>query len=139
MNLKPKENQEEVRIGDQTIIPIGETVLVPVRENKRKRRTIEMEMAFFDDLKDYDKWKESGIPLEEYLPDVFKDNGDKKVNGRYDWEDTPPVEVDENNLKKDDFYRMEWKETQYHIYRLLLDISSSLSDIKEVLKNEVKK
>ena len=139
MNLKPKENQEEVRIGGQTIIPIGETVLVPVRENKRKRRTIEMEMAFFDDLKDYDKWKESGIPLEEYLPDVFKDNGDKKVNGRYDQDDTPSDKIDENNLTKMNFKEMEWKETQYHIYRLLLEISSSLSDIKEVLKDEIKK
>ena len=42
---------------------------------------------------------------------------------------TPDFTDDNNILSQNDFFRMEWKETQYQLYRLLLNISSSLSNI----------
>lgn len=54
------------------------------------------------------------------------------------WENTPETEPDENNFSEKDFYKLDWRQTQYQIYRLLLNISSSLSDKQEVAKQNDK-
>ena len=47
----------------------------------------------------------------------------------YNMDDTPDPEPDAKNLSEKDFFKMDWKETQYQLYKLLLDISSSLSNM----------
>lgn len=51
---------------------------------------------------------------------------------------TPDYTDDDKILTRNDFFRMDWKETQYQLYRLLVNISSSLSDIQEVAKQNDK-
>ena len=86
--------------------------IVQIRENNNKKPTINLDDGLYDE-----------IPEEYY---------------QYDWQETPKIQKDENNLTQNDFYSMEWKETQYHLYRQLVNISSFLSDIKDVLNNEFK-
>ena len=90
--------------------------LVNINENNHSNKTAtNLDDCLFDD------WE-------------FEDNStiNKEV------ESTPDYMNDNKILTRNDFYRMEWKETQYQIYRLLVNISSSLSDIKEVPKENEK-
>ena len=83
--------------------------LVDIKENKTKKTEINLDDALLD----------SSDFSDEY----------------YDcqWREEPPK--NENDLNQNDFYRMEYKEIQYHIYRQLKNLSSLLSDIKEVVVN----
>lgn len=86
--------------------------LVNIQENKQVKKKINLDDALLDDLE---------FP-EEYYNSQWKEEKTK----------------DENEFNQIDFYRMDYKESQYYIYRQLVSISSLLLDIKEVLKNEKK-
>ena len=103
--LIKKENEKITydAIGNQMIEQV-----VNVRENKTKRRTTQLEDGLFDDE----------------MPDEYFNCS---------WKDTEPIQKEENELTRNDFFTMEYKDIQYLLYRQLLDISSSLSYIKEVL------
>lgn len=88
--------------------------LVNIKESKGNKKTINLDDALMD--------------CDEFPDDYF-------VN---DWQETRTKETDENNLTENDFYRMDFKTIQYHIYRQLVNISSLLSDIQEVLKDDTK-
>ena len=108
--------EKEVNVFGQTLIKKP----FPVRENKEEKKEIELDESLFDDWDFDDDWKET------------------KKEQRYNWDDTPEPAPDENNLSENDFYKMDWKKAQYQIYRLLVNISSSLSDVKEVPKENEK-
>lgn len=116
-----KVNQEINALGQ-----ICNIVSVQIKENTGEKKEINLD----DALKSKPK-KE--INLDDALSDDW-DFDDSQQNTNFNWNDTPAKETDANNLTQNDFFRMEWKETQYQLYRLLLDISSSLSNIKEVAK-----
>ena len=81
--------------------------LVNIKENTYSNKTaINLDDCLFDD------WE-------------FEDNS--AVNNEV--ENTPDYANDDKILTRNDFFKMDWKETQYQIYRLLVNISSSLSDI----------
>ena len=90
--------------------------LVNVKENvKSNRVVINLDDGLFDD------W--------EFEDDTIKNNEVQR---------TPDYTDDNKILTRNDFFRMEWKETQYQIYRLLVNISSSLSDIQDVANKKEK-
>ena len=69
----------------------------------------------------------------------FDDNQQEtKQKKNYDWDDTPDSEQDEKNISENDFYKMNWRKSLYLIYKLLVNISSSLSNIQEVGKENNK-
>lgn len=93
--------------------------LVNIKENTHsKKDELNYDDFVFDDL-DYD-W----------------DFDDTTVNNEV--ERKPDYIDDDRILTRNDFFRMEWKETQYQIYRLLVNISSSLSNVQEVAKQNNK-
>ena len=101
---------------------------VNIRENTGEKKEIKLDEALYDDQKAKPK-KE--INLDDALLDDWDfddDQKETKKEQRYDWQDTPAKETDPNNLTRNDFFKMDWKETQYQLYRLLVNISSSLSN-----------
>lgn len=103
------------------INPLGQAMIhknVIIKENRKEKEKIQLD--------------------EDILNDWCFDDNQQKDNQRYDWDYTPEPEPDENNLSENDFYKMDWKKSQYQIYRLLVNISSSLSNIQEVAKQNDK-
>lgn len=128
-----KVNQEINALGQ-----ICNIVSVQIKENTSEKKEIKLDEALYDGQKSKSK-KE--INLDDALLDDWDfddDQKETKKEQRYDWQDTPAKGIDANNLTQNDFFRMDWKETQYQLYRLLLDISSSLSNIQEVAKQNDK-
>lgn len=123
-----KVNQEINAIGQ-----ICNIVSVQIKENTGKKKEIKLDNA----LKSKPK-KE--ICLDDALLEDwdFEDDASKKENEKNHMMHTPDFTDDNNILSQNDFFRMEWKETQYQLYRLLLNISSSLSNIQEVAKQNDK-
>ena len=68
----------------------------------------------------------------------FEDDAPENENDKNDVMHTPEIVEDDKILTRNDIFRMDWKETQYQLYRLLVNISSSLSDIQEVAKQNDK-
>lgn len=119
------ENGEKV-VKD--INPFGQVIIhkeVIIRENGS------------ENLDDSSQKSKKEIKLDDGLFDDWDFDDDQKEQV-YDWNDTPEPEPDENNLSENDFYRMDWKKAQYQIYRLLVNISSALSNIQEVPKENEK-
>lgn len=120
MNLKPK---EELEIANPAYKFMGyddcgnKEYLVNVKENTHSNKT--------------------ATNLDDYLPDCwdFEDEASENEIEKNDLIHTPEITDDEKILTRNDFFRMDWKEAQYQIYRLLVNISSSLSDMKEVAKD----
>lgn len=96
--------------------------------NEAHRKREEKKQKEFDDM-----IAELGRELEE---EKLGDLPEEYYN--CDWQDTPNTVQDNKSLTQNDFFRMEWKEIQYHLYKQLLSISSLLTDIKEVLSNDRK-
>ena len=73
------------------------------------------------------KIEQDWLELEKELDEKYKKKEDfPEEYYNFNWNDTPEPEPDENNLSKKDFYNMDWRETQYQLYKLLLNISSFL-------------
>lgn len=85
----------------------GNMYLVPVRENRGKKKQTSLEDGLFDDLP------------EDYYFDCNLELPRQK-------------ERDANNLTLSDFQEMELKEIYFHIYQQLKSISLLLSDNREV-------
>ena len=68
----------------------------------------------------------------------FEDDAPENENDKNDVMHTPENVEDDKTLTRNDFFRMDWKETQYQLYRLLVNISSSLSNNQEVAKQNDK-
>ena len=81
--------------------------LTNIRENTNKKQKLNLDDALLDD---------DNFPNEYY---------------KSEWKEDELKEDDD--LSKLDFFRTNSKECQYLIYKQLVSISSSLSDIKEVL------
>lgn len=110
------------------INPLGQVIIhqfVNIRENTGEKEKSNRDEALSEELELLEEW-------------AFDDENETKKEQRFDWEDMPAKETDPNNLSRNDFFRMDWKETQYQLYRLLVNISSSLSDIQEVAKQNDK-
>lgn len=120
--LKAKE-KEEIRCYDQDYWSRR------ADEIKRQQKQKEYEEFEAELQREIEQEKLEQEQLEELPEEYYK----------YDWCDTPKTEPAWKILTRDDFFSMEWRETQYHIYRLLYNISSFLSDIKEVLSDGTKK
>ena len=119
MNLKPKEELENTNPAYQFVgydACGNREYLVNIKENNNSNKTV----SYLDDCL-FDGWE-------------FED--DKISNNNVDR--TPDYTDDDKILTRNDFFRMDWKETQYQLYRLLVNISSSLSDIQEVAKQNDK-
>lgn len=100
------------------INPLGQVMIhqfVNIRENTDEKKENNLDESLLEDL--------------ALLEDLdFDDQKEAKKEQRFDWNDTPAKETDPNNLTRNDFFKMDWKETQYQLYKLLLNISSSLSN-----------
>ena len=100
------------------INPLGQVMIhqfVNIRENTDEKKENNLDESLSEDL--------------ALLEDLdFDDQKEAKKEQRFDWNDTPAKETDQNNLTRNDFFKMDWKETQYQLYKLLLNISSSLSN-----------
>lgn len=84
--------------------------IVPIRENKKVKEEVQLDDGLFYD---------DSLP-EEYYSDL----------------DMPDVkEIDYNNLTKKDFYKMDYKEICYVLYRQINIFISLLSDKQEVCKD----
>ena len=82
---------------------------VPIKENTHSNKTvINLDDALLDDE----------------LPDDYYN---------CEWKEEPPK--DENSLTQIDFMRMDFRECEYHLYKQLVNISSLLSYIKDVVKD----
>ena len=90
-----------------------DSYLVNTRENNAPKKIINLDDALLDD-----------DCLDNDLPDEYYN---------CEWKDEPPK--DENSLTQIDFMRMDFMESQYHIYKQLVNISSLLSYIKDVVKD----
>ena len=113
------ENGEKV---EKSINPLGQVIIkkyITFRENVNEKQEISLDESLLEDFDDDNQLK-------------------TKTEQHYDCEDTPEPESDEKILSEIDFYRMDWKETQYTIYRLLVNIASSLSYVKDVPKENGK-
>lgn len=100
-------------------------------EEKKRQREIDYNPYnwLFDSEEEkeaYYKRKEQNGELEE-LPEEYYN---------CEWKDEPPK--DENSLTQIDFMRMDFRESQYHIYKQLVNISSLLSYIKDVVIDDRK-
>ena len=119
MNLKPKElentNPAYQFVGYDACG--NREYLVNVKENTYSNKTA----TNLDDCL-FDGWD-------------FEDDAPENENDKNDVMHTTEIVEDNKTLKRNDFFKMEWKEAQYQLYRLLVNISSSLSDIKEVAKD----
>ena len=90
---------------------------VPIKENTHSNKSvINLDDALLDD-----------DCLDNELPDEYYN---------CEWKDEPPK--DENSLTQIDFMRMDFRESQYHIYKQLVNISSLLSYIKDVVIDDRK-
>lgn len=126
-----KVNQEINALGQ-----IFNIVSVQVKENTGGKKEIKLDDALLDSRKSKSK-KEINLD-DALLEDWDFDDNQQKKEHRYSQEDTPAKGIDANNLSENDFFKSDWRGSQYQLYKLLLNISSSLSDIKEVLKDETK-
>lgn len=119
MNLKPRElenmNSAYQFVGYDDCG--NKEYLVNVKENTHSNKTA----TNLDDCL-FDGWD-------------FEDDAPENENDKNDVMHTPEIIEDDKTLTRNDFFKMEWKEAQYQLYRLLVNISSSLSDIKEVAKD----
>ena len=115
-----KVNQEINALGQ-----ICNIVSVQIKENTGEKEKSNLDEALPEEIELLEEWD-------------FDDKKETKKEQRFDWDDTPAKEPDENNLSENDFYKMDWKKSQYQIYRLLVNISSSLSNIQEVAKQNDK-
>ena len=99
------------------INPFGQVFIhqfVKINEGKTKiAEKQKLEKQEQDDFEKELKESKEGFPDEYY---------------NYDWDDTPEQKQDEKSLSENDFFKMDLKEIQYQLYRLLLNISSSLSN-----------
>ena len=86
--------------------------LVNTRENNTPKKIINLDDALLDD-----------DCLDE-LPDEYYN---------YEWREEPSK--DKNSLTQIDFMRMDFRECEYHLYKQLVNISSLLSYIKDVVKD----
>ena len=109
---KVSENRKAPTIWYDAIGNQFNEYVVDIKEDEKSREVINLD----DALKD-DDWKD--------FEDCFED---------YCWDDTPAAEEEEKIYTKKEFLDMDYKECQYHIYKQLVDISSSLSYIKDVAK-----
>ena len=126
--------KKEVNVLGQEVVYYN----VPIKENISKKKEIKLDEALLDDWKTKPK---KNIDLDEALLDdwSFDDNQQEtKKEQRYDWESTPENEIDIYHLTENDFFKMDWRRKLFVLYRLLLNISSFLSDIKEVSKENEK-
>ena len=82
---------------------------VNVNENQNEKKTINLDDALLDDFT---------------FPDEYYN---------FSWDDTPVSAKDEKNISQQEFYNMDFKSQLYFVYRQLLEISSFLSDINEVV------
>ena len=89
-----------------------DSYLVNTRENNAPKKIINLDDALLDD----DSLDE--LPAEYY---------------NYEWREEPTK--DENSLTQIDFMRMDFRECEYHLYKQLVNISSLLSYIKDVVKD----
>ena len=105
-----KVNQEINALGQ-----ICNIVSVQIKENTGEKKENNLDASLSEDLALLEDWN-------------FDDQKEAKKEQRFDWNDTPAKETDPNNLTRNDFFKMDWKETQYQLYKLLLNISSSLSN-----------
>lgn len=132
------ENGEKV-VKD--INPLGQVLIhrnMTIRENTNKKEKLNLDDALSNDQK---KNPPEKLNLDDALLDDWDfDNNQQEIKNKqcYNWDDTPEPEPDEINLSENDFYKMDWKKAQYQIYRLLVNISSSLSNIQEVAKQNDK-
>ena len=78
------------------------------------------------------KWK---YEFDHLFDDCDEDEVFQQEYGNYDWDSTPVKEDDDKIINRYDFYNKDFKDQQYYIYRQLVNISSLLSDIKEVLSD----
>lgn len=124
------ENGKKVKQEINALGQICNVVDVVINENRTEKQERNLDNALFDRKKSKPK-KEINLD-DALLEDWDFDDNWKETD--FDWKDTPAKETDPNNLSRNDFFRMDWKETQYQLYRLLVNISSSLSDIQEVAK-----
>lgn len=119
MNLKPRElenmNSAYQFVGYDDCG--NKEYLVNVKENTHSNKTA----TNLDDCL-FDGWD-------------FEDDAPENENDKNDVMHTPEIIEDDKTLTRNDFFKIEWKEAQYQLYRLLVNISSSLSDIKEVAKD----
>ena len=117
MNLKPKEleniNSAYRFIGYDDCG--NKEYLVNVEENTHSNKTV----SNIDDAL-FDGW--------DFEDNVSENEKNEPMN-------TPYFTGNDKFLTQNDFYKLDWKETQYQIYRLLVNISSSLSNIQEVAKD----
>lgn len=102
-------------VKKETNISPYREIVVPVKENNHSNKTV--------------------INLDDALIDC-EDDEEMAFSEEYynsDWSDTPAAEEDEKILTQQQFYNMPSGCQSYYLYRQLINISSLLSDIKEVL------
>ena len=126
---------ESNKSADKTVYVDCDYWMNRAREESRKQKEKEWDVDNW--LFDSEEEKEAYYKRQEAIEKgELEDFPEEYYN--YDLNGTPAAAEEEKILTRYDFLNMDFKECQYHIYKQLVNISSSLSAIKEVLCNENK-
>ena len=87
--------------------------VVPVRENKSVKKETNLDDYLLEDEE---------LPKEYY---------------NYSLDDEEKKDKEKNNYTKNDFFRMEYKDCMYVLYKQMSSLYSSLSVIQEVINNGI--
>ena len=99
-------------------------------ERMKKEKEINLDDALFDSEEEKEAYYKRQEAIEKGEIDDFPEE-----YYHLDWNDTPEEAEDEKIRTQYDFSHDDFKNNQYYIYRQLINISSLLSDIKEVLSD----
>lgn len=128
MNLIPKEQQKNIYANPEEYS----------RQREERRRNsdpdawrADPDSWVFDDKETYLSWKNGDIDLSDYLEEgnYFPDDSIKT---------TPENEFEDNNLTAKQFFDLDFRYSQYLLYRYLQKIELSLQSIYEVLSDGTK-
>ena len=101
-------------------------------EERKKQREKEMDLDnwLFDSEEEKEEYYKRRKAIENEEEMEFSEE-----YYNYKWDDAPVASDDDKIINRYDFYNKDYKDQQYYIYKQLVNISSLLSDIKEVLSD----
>ena len=106
------------------------------RTNTEDVQTRFVDVDYWSRRRDEKKQREKEKEYQEFEKQLLEDSEFSNDYYNFEWREEPPK--DENSLTQIDFMRMDFRECEYHIYKQLVNISSLLSYIKDVVIDDKK-
>lgn len=106
------------------------------RTNTEDVQTRFVDVDYWSRRRDEEKQREKEKEYQEFEKQLLEDSEFSNDYYNCEWREEPPK--DENSLTQIDFMRMDFRECEYHLYKQLVNISSLLSYIKDVVIDDRK-